>query len=603
MIQIYAPGNTNFEKNGDVALQPSVCDLDMTLNGAWELEIEVPADELGKFRAVTTGAVIAVPTPWSDKQLFRIYDHDTSDSGSVGLARPIFMDAENEVFVMDKRPTNCVGQEALDAILRGTKYTGRSNIKKLATAYYVRKNAIQAIASDEENSFINRWGGEIAYDNFTVTVNERMGEDRGLRVEFGRNVQSIHDHGNSEELATRLYPVAFNGRLISGEKQYVDSEKIGDYPIVYSKILKCEDIKLREDLEFEPEDGDIVCENQEELDAALRQRCAENFAAGVDVLETAYDVDMDDLSTKDEYEKYRNLERVELGDTVHCRHKRLNISADARVVQLIWDCTRKKNKKLYIGDYKKDYFARQNDAAQRVQELHDELVKSENNLNQAIKDASERLDKALKEASGLYCTTIDDGKGGTIILLHDKKTLEESSNVIKLTADAIGFSTDGGKSYPYGFTIDGEFVARLLSVYGINADWITSGVLQSVPDESGQRNFVFDLNTGEMTVQNLSIQGYADAAAAGALNDFVSSTYDPKILDLQKQIDGQIESFFFDYEPTLGNEPASAWETETDRAKHEGDLFYWKSKGYAYRFFKDGDTWKWQMVQEQNVHF
>lgn len=479
MIQIYAPGNTNFERNGDVTIQPSLCDLDMTLNGEWELEIEAPADEHGKFRAVTTGAVVAVPTPWSDKQLFRIYDHDTSDEGSVGLARPIFLDAKNEIMILDKRPTNCIGQEALDAILNGTKYKGKSNITKSATAYYIRKNAIQAIASDDENSFLNRWGGEIAYDNFTVTINERMGRDRGLRVEFGRNIKSIHDRGNSEELATRIYPVAYNGRMISGERQYVDSERIGDYPIVYSKILECQDIKLREDLNGEPSDGDIVCDTQEALDAALRKRCAEEYAAGADVLKTAYDVDMDDLSTKEEYAEYKSLEKVELGDTVYCRHRRLNIAAAARTVRLRWNCILRKNKKLYIGGYKQDYFARLNDTAQRLKDLRSEMEESEDRINKTVRDASERLDKALKEAPGLYCTKKDDGEGGTIIFLHDKRTLEESTNVFKVTADAVGVSTDGGNTYPFGLYVNGDLVSRILSAIGINADWINVGTINA----------------------------------------------------------------------------------------------------------------------------
>ena len=218
-----------------------------------------------------------------------------------------------------------------------------------------------------------------------------------------------------------------------------------------------------------------MCDTQAALDAALRQRCAEQYAAGADVLETAYDVDMDDLSTKEEYAEYKSLEKVELGDTVHCRHRKLNISADARTVRLVWDCILRKNKKLYIGDYKKDYFARLNDTAQRIQDLRDEMVESEERVSQTVSEASERLDKALKEASGLYCSEKEDGKGGKIILLHDKKTMEESKNVIMLTADAIGFSTDGGKTYPYGFTIDGEFVAKILSAHGINADWIKAG--------------------------------------------------------------------------------------------------------------------------------
>ena len=85
------------------------------------------------------------------------------------------------------------------------------------------------------------------------------------------------------------------------------------------------------------------------------------------------------------------------------------------------------------------------------------------------------------------------------------------------------------------------------------------------------------------------------------LNTFISAVYNPKIAELQNQIDGQIETWYYDYEPTLQNEPASLWTTSTEREKHLGDLFYWSSKGFAYRFMKDEATWKWQLVQDTDI--
>lgn len=86
------------------------------------------------------------------------------------------------------------------------------------------------------------------------------------------------------------------------------------------------------------------------------------------------------------------------------------------------------------------------------------------------------------------------------------------------------------------------------------------------------------------------------------LNNFVTAVYDPKIAELQAQIDGQIETWYYDYEPTLQNEPASEWTTTEQRTAHVGDLFYWSSKGFAYRFMKESDsTWKWQLVQDTDI--
>jgi len=86
----------------------------------------------------------------------------------------------------------------------------------------------------------------------------------------------------------------------------------------------------------------------------------------------------------------------------------------------------------------------------------------------------------------------------------------------------------------------------------------------------------------------------------GKLADF-ADTVTEDLSGLQAQIDGQIETFYEDYEPSLQNYPANEWTTTEERKKHEGDLFYWKSKGYAYRFFQDGAAWKWQLVQDTDI--
>lgn len=239
-----------------------------------------------------------------------------------------------------------------------------------------------------------------------------------------------------------------------------------------------------------------------------------------------------------------------------------------------------------------------------------QLVEQERNNRQ---NALDKMQEALKNSNGMYSTQEVLLDGSTIYYLHDKPTMKESKNVIKLTAEVIGFSIDGGKTYPYGFTITGEMVARLLYTEGINADYINTGAL-TVKDKSENIIFYADMETGTVKISgdNVTIGGksapdaISDAVkesknyADGKVSDF-AETVTKSVSDLQNQIDGQIETFYYDYEPNLKNIPASDWTTEDDKKKHEGDLFYWKSKGYAYRFFKDGDTWKWQLVQDTDV--
>ena len=166
MIEIYQTNNTNFGMNGDMTLMPEACVIDAALNGTWEMRLEHPIDEDGRWRYITEGAVIAAPFLTSKKQLYRIYWKHKSMTGISAKARPIFMDAAGEVFLNDVRPTEKNGQNALNAMTAGqTKYKAISNITGVSTAYYVRKNLIEAIQGDLDQAFINRWGGEVYYDN------------------------------------------------------------------------------------------------------------------------------------------------------------------------------------------------------------------------------------------------------------------------------------------------------------------------------------------------------------------------------------------------------------------------------------------------------
>nr|DAY93423.1 MAG TPA: Pulmonary surfactant-associated protein [Caudoviricetes sp.] len=135
-------------------------------------------------------------------------------------------------------------------------------------------------------------------------------------------------------------------------------------------------------------------------------------------------------------------------------------------------------------------------------------------------NAIKKLNETLKSGSGLYSTEEKQPDGSSIYYLHDKRSLAESRNVIKLTSDAIGFSTDGGKNYPYGFTITGEMITRLLYAEGINADYINTGAL-TVKDKSGNIIFFADIETGTVRISgdNVTIGG---KTATEAINDAIN---------------------------------------------------------------------------------
>lgn len=239
--------------------------------------------------------------------------------------------------------------------------------------------------------------------------------------------------------------------------------------------------------------------------------------------------------------------------------------------------------------------------------VYQNLKKQQQVIKKEFEKQMDALEKQVSNAPGTYISSEVQPDGSSIYYLHDKPTLAESKSVFKITADTITASTDGGKTWNGGFTVDGVMIAKIMTTIGINFDWGVGGTL-IIQDRNGKQTVYMDAETGEvrLSVVSLSIQGetvadIAEKKAESSLNDFTSNVYNPMISSLQKQIDGQIETFYYDYEPTLNNIPAKEWDTEEKKTAHEGDLFYWKSKGYAYRFQKDGSAWNWQLVQDTDI--
>lgn len=69
---------------------------------------------------------------------------------------------------------------------------------------------------------------------------------------------------------------------------------------------------------------------------------------------------------------------------------------------------------------------------------------------------------------------------------------------------------------------------------------------------------------------------------------------------VKNQIDGAIETWFYEPVPTLSNEPAVNWTTSEDKNVHLGDLYY-DGNGKAYRFQMSGISYVWQVITDSDI--
>lgn len=369
MIQCYSKGNTNYDSNGDATLFPTSCELSTEINGTWELTMIHPIDPDGRWKYLSEEAVISAPTFQSDHQLFRVDKCVKTDSSVEVTAYPIFFDSADDCFLMDTRPTNQNGQNALNIMTQGSKYSGESNITTGGTAYFVRRNLMDAINGEDSPTFIQTWGGEILYDNFKIIINERVGGDYGVEIRYGKNMNGLSYTVDMSDVVTRIVPVAYNGRTMSGNTPWVDSENIDKYAKKYIREVKFEDVKLAEDASDSEDDNIIICADQTALDAALTQKCEDMYASGADLPAVTIEVTMIDLAKTEQYKDFKDLVTVGLGDTVHCYNYKLGITTDARVIKLTWDCIRNQAGEMTLGDYEYNYFSELTSSLQAIQQV------------------------------------------------------------------------------------------------------------------------------------------------------------------------------------------------------------------------------------------
>lgn len=489
MIQIYNADNRNFDSNGNAVLQPISCDIDEILKGTWVLTLENPPDDNANL--IKSGAVIKADTNIGKGQLFRIYTHEKSDRGVTAKAYPIFYDCRKEVAIIDKRPTNKTGNEALQILTQGTQYTAESNIRSSRTAYFVKMDLLQAINGDDENSFINRWGGEPIYNNYHVTVNKRAGGDYGARVAFGYNLQGITEHVNFDNVITRIIPEAYNGYMLEGDKPWVDSPNIKKYPIVYTKLVQYSDIKLQEDCTGEDEKG---YETLEELRAALIERAKQDFRDGVDKPEVSYDIDFVPLENTVEYEDIKDLVKINLGDSIDCENKNLDIVTKGRVTSLTYDCVLKRISALHIGDIRSNYFDK---------------------MSLVMQAAA----NAITENGGLKGEKIMGIMNAAITQLRAQSTRAKKADVVAMLCEDTDPDSEDFGAMCIG--TKGFMIAAERTPDGTDWDWHTFGtgrgfladciiagiILSKNYNEETGEGFMFNLDNGELQAGDVTLKG------------------------------------------------------------------------------------------------
>ena len=470
MIEIYLKTNTNYDKNGDITLNPTSCTYKDSEN---LITLEHFIDDEGRWKYINFENVIAAEEN-GKKKFYRIYNVVRELYSVTAYARPIFYDLIDKV-LLDVRPTNKIVQEALDIILADTGFTGHSNISTANTAYYVRKNIVEALLGDEENSFINRWGGEFYCENFDVYINDKIGSDNGVRVEFGYNLNEIEEDVNIEEVVTRIIPVGYNGIILEGNTPWVDSPLINKYTQPKIRVIEFSNIKVKESSDDE-EGFDTI----EEARAELIKQCNLLFDNGVDKPVINYKIDMINLANTTEYKDFKMLVEVNKGDTVTCYIKHLDIDVKARVIDYERDLITGEYTSIELGNVISNFFNEQADIQSKVNNIL--------NSNGSVK--AQTLEGTINAIQAQFKALKDVAQPQDVRAMLFEDRVEDSPTFGCMCIGTMGFEI--ASSFKPG-TKEWDF-RTFGTGKGFIADHIIAGILSAVLIRNLDGSFEIDLS-------------------------------------------------------------------------------------------------------------
>lgn len=466
IISVYDKGETSFSHNGYTLPDVASCEIEEVLNGRYTLELTHPIDEKGRWEMLVEENVIK-----AGDQLFRIHRTEKDLDHIYVYARHIFYDLLSN-FLEDVRPTNLNGAAAIDWVLTGTQYShpfiGTSDITGTNTAYFIRKNPVEAILGPD--GLTERWSAELERDNFQIRLWESRGEDKGTRIVYGKNMIGIDIETNYDDVVTRICPVGVDGLLLP--EMYVDSPLIGNYAFPRIKTI---------DLDVEVDDETT----QEQAYQQMRDECALLYSANkIDLPYESITADLLLLENTEEYKNFNNLIKVELGDTVGCTDNPLNITFSSRVVRVRKDVLADRNLEVELGQIKKSYT---NKLETVIRDISYELVNTKSDMQQAIENATDLLTSAL----GGYVL-----KRSGELLIMDTEDPNTATKVWRWNLNGLGYS-DSGINGPYelAMTIDGVINADFITAGTVSANLIKAGILAS-----NDNNAYFDLNNALIRV-------------------------------------------------------------------------------------------------------
>lgn len=450
-------------------------------SGNYVLDAEFLVDSEGLWNELVEESILKVQLDYGT-EIFVIKKVKKQSRYITVAAVQMTIHACNTLWLEDVRPTNTNGQGALSHMLTNSigkkkEIVLQSNISVINTAYYQRKRLQEALFS-ADNSFIERWGGEVLRRGYTLSINDRIGMDRKVVIRRSKNLTGFEGTTDLDQLCTMAKGVGFDGITHEG---YVMSPLAEQYDQYYPREFKYDDVKVK--TENDTEGYDTLEEAQAELIRRVNLEYTKNH---VDELRAEYNLSFIPLGMTEEY-KHLASEVIYLGDTVKIQETLLGIDLKVRVISRKYDVMKQKPISMTLSNIPIEEKRTTVSDSAIIKQLKDQIKQNNNSVAEYVQSM---INSRSTNSYVLYRQNE--------ILAMDNKDINSAINVVRLNKHGLAFSQTGYYGeYTYGFTIDGV----------LNASLIRTGILTAILIQSVSGDCSINLETGEVNFNKGSIKG------------------------------------------------------------------------------------------------
>lgn len=468
MIKLFGLTDRNYTSNGDVIIKPLEAIIHKEDNGPFYLSLTT---DLSYVDDLAEGRIVVCPTP-QGTQLFRVHNVTATRKKITAQCRHVFYDSENyliaDSYVVD-RDANDALQHLNAATEPASPFTTISDISLQNSFRCVRKSLYEAV-----ETVIERWGGHLVRDGWTIGLRDSIGTDNQVTVQYGKNLKDITVSYDWSDVVTKLMPVGFDGLLLP--EVYLTAST--QYEVPYTKTVEFDQTIDRE--AYLDEDGNLDEEAYHQALIVDLRTQAVNYLEVHCVPSVNYALDA-------------NLEKItDIGDTVEVNDQRLGISLLTNVISYDYDPILGQYKRVEFGNFQRSLTGLVSSIASRTETMIEESSAAVRiTLGEELNEATEKIWNAMGSSYVIYDTDR--------ILVVDSLPKETAHYAIMISSGGIGFSQNGIQGpFTSAWTIDGTLNMQAINVINLTADLIRGGTL--VLGGTGKGDGVLELYSQDNTL-------------------------------------------------------------------------------------------------------